>query len=75
MENLNYTIEKGPHNGHSADVGINNSMNYINKEEKIFQRLLNEKRELQKKKSNIESRLVEIQNDLNIRREEIRSGR
>lgn len=75
MKNSKYIIENGSHNGNSAEVWISNPIQYVHKEEKIFQRLLNEKRDLQKKKSSIENRLIEIQNDLNVRREEIRSGR
>ena len=75
MKNLKHAIENGSNNGNSAEVWISNPIHYINKDEKIFQRLLNEKRDLVKKKSGIENRLREIQNDLNVRREEIRSGR
>ena len=50
---------------HSADIGISNQIKDVNKDEKIYQRLLNEQKDLQKKKSNIESRLLEIENELN----------
>lgn len=58
-------------NTYSADIGINNQMNDVNKDEKMYQRLLDEQRDLQKKKSNIESRLTAIENELNTRKEAI----
>ena len=58
----------------SSDVGIS-IPNHINKKERIYRGLLNEQRDLEKRKSNIQNRLIEIQNDLDVRREEIRSGR
>ncbi|MBC7888071.1 MAG: hypothetical protein H7Z13_09275 [Ferruginibacter sp.] len=67
--------ENGSDNVNSAEVWVTTTVSYVQKEERIFQRLISEKRELQKKKSSIENRLIEIQNDLNVRREEIRSGR
>ena len=72
LKDSKYVFENGSING---EVWISKPIQYVQKEEKIFQRLVNEKRDLQKKKSNIENRLQEIQNDLNVRREEIRSGR
>lgn len=56
---------------HSADVGIKNQIKDVVKDEKSYQRLLDEQSDLQKKKSNIENRLVEIQNELDARREGI----
>ena len=58
-------------NTQSADVVINNQLNEVEKEEKAYQRLLDEQKDLQKKKSNIESRLNEIENDLKVKREVI----
>ncbi len=58
-------------NYYSADVGISTMINDLNKDEKAYQKLLDEQRDLQKKKSNIESRLTEIQNELNVRQEAI----
>ena len=68
-------IENGSKNGNSAEIWISKPIQNVQREEKILQRLLNEKRDLQKKKSIIENRLLEIQNYLNVRREKIRSGR
>jgi hypothetical protein len=56
---------------HAADVGISNQLNDVKKEEKAYQALLDEQRDLQKKKSNIENRLAAIQNELNTRQETI----
>ena len=58
-------------NDRSADVGISNRINDVNKDEKAYQKLLDEQRELQKKKSKIESRLTEIQNELDQRTTEL----
>jgi hypothetical protein len=54
-------------NNHFADVEIGKQVNSVNNDEKAYQRLLNEQRDLQKKKANIENRLSEIQNELNVR--------
>jgi len=51
-------------NYHSADIGIGNQIDDMNKEQKAYQRLLDEQRDLQKKRSTIETRLAEIQNEL-----------
>jgi hypothetical protein len=59
----------------SPEPGNGSSTDYTNKEEKNYRRLLIEKRDLERKKSNIENRLVEIKNDMDRRREKIRSGR
>ena len=74
MQNLKYLIETDSTNGNSAEIWISKQIPNVHKEEKMFQRLLNEKRDLQKKKCIIENRLFEIQTELNVRREKIRSG-
>ncbi len=56
---------------HSADIGISNQIDDLNKDEKSYQKLLDEQRELEKKRSNIENRLAEIQNEINARKEAI----
>jgi hypothetical protein len=53
---------------HFADVGISNQIKDETKSEKEYQKLLNEQSDLQKKKSKIDNRLVEIQNELDIRK-------
>src|SRR5580700_976586 len=53
---------------HFADVGISNQIKDEGKSEKEYQKLLNEQSDLQKKKSKIDNRLVEIQNELDIRK-------
>jgi hypothetical protein len=58
-------------NSYAADVDIRNQINEVMKDEKSYQRLLDEQKDLQKKKSNIENRLVEIQNDLLVMAETI----
>jgi hypothetical protein len=58
-------------NAYAADVDIRNQINDVMKDEKSYQRLLDEQKDLQKKKSNIENRLVEIQNDLLVMTETI----
>ena len=55
----------------SADIGIKNQIKGVADDEKKYTRLLVEQRDLQKQKSVIDNRLVEIQNELNIRSEEI----
>jgi hypothetical protein len=54
---------------HSADMGITNQINDLNKDEKNYQSLLDEQQDLQKKKLNIEKRLSDIQNELNTKKE------
>jgi len=49
---------------HSADVGITNQVDAVAKDEKAYQKLLDEQRDLQKKKLKIDNRLVAIQNEL-----------
>jgi multidrug efflux pump subunit AcrB len=56
---------------HSADLGIRSQIKDVIKDEKNYQKLLDEQKDLQKKKSGIESRLTEIENELNIRAEGI----
>jgi hypothetical protein len=56
---------------HYADVEISNQINDLNKEEKSYQQLLNEQNDLQQKKVNIDNRLIEIQNELILKREGI----
>jgi len=56
---------------YSADVGIKNQINDVIKDEKKYQRLLEEQRDLQKKKLNIDNRLAEIQNELSVREDGI----
>lgn len=58
-------------NNHSSDIGITSQMNDINKGEKDYQQLMNEQSDLQKKKSVIDNRLLEIQNTLLLKREDI----
>jgi hypothetical protein len=53
---------------HFADVGISNQIKDEGKSEKEYQKLLNEQTDLEKKKSKIDNRLVEIQNELNVRK-------
>jgi hypothetical protein len=54
---------------HSKDVDISKQVTDVNNDEKSYQRLLDEQLDLQKKKSNIENRLVEIQNEISIKAE------
>jgi hypothetical protein len=56
---------------HSADIDISNQIDDLNKYEKTYQQLLDEQRNLQKKKSTIERRLVEIGNELTMKEEQI----
>jgi hypothetical protein len=56
---------------HSADIDISNQISDLNKQEKTYQHLLDEQRSLQKKKSTIERRLVEIGNELTQKEEQI----
>lgn len=75
MPNVKYISINGEnYNREIADSGPSVQVYYQNKEEKNHQRLLNEKKELQRKKLIIEFRLKEIQENLNERREEIRRG-
>ena len=50
---------------HSADIGISKQIKDVTKDEKSYQRLLDEQKDLQKKKVNIETRLIEIENEIN----------
>jgi len=56
---------------HFADLDISNQMNDVNKSEKEYQHLLDEQRDLEKKKSSIDTRLAEIQNELATRKTEM----
>jgi hypothetical protein len=58
-------------NDRSADVGISNRINDVNKDQKAYQKLLDEQGDLQKKKTKIENRLLEIQNELDMRTVEL----
>ncbi len=58
-------------NTQSADIGIKNQIKGVISDEKEYVRLLEEQKDLQKKKSVIDNRLVEIQNELNLRADEI----
>lgn len=54
---------------HFADVGITDQMSDLKKDEKRFQQLLDEQKDLEKKKMNIEKRLSEIQNELSVKKD------
>lgn len=56
---------------HSADIGIANQISDVNKGEKAYQRLLDEQKDLQAKRSSIDNRLAEIQNELAAKSDEI----
>ena len=56
---------------HFADLDISNQMGDVSKSEKEYQQLLDEQRDLEKKKSTIDSRLTEIQNELVTRKTDI----
>jgi NhaP-type Na+/H+ and K+/H+ antiporter len=56
---------------HSDDIGISNQSTDIDQDEKKYQQLLDEQTSVLKKKAALDNRLVEIQNDLNLRRGEI----
>jgi hypothetical protein len=58
-------------NDRFADVGISNQLTDITKEEKRYQNLLDEQKDLQKKKTSIDNRLSEIQNELSQKRDNI----
>ena len=75
MKSSKFIIENDADNTNLAEVWVTGAVHHVQKEERDFQRLMNEKRDLQKKKSSIEYRLTKIESDLNVRREEIRSGR
>jgi hypothetical protein len=55
----------------SADTDINNHINDLNKEEKMYQQLLNEEAELNKRKSELDSKLNEIGRELRLKEEKI----
>ena len=54
-------------NDRFTDVGITNQIHDVNKDQKAYQKLLDEQHDLQKKKSTIENRLADIQNELDQR--------
>jgi hypothetical protein len=56
---------------HYADTDISNQLSDINKDDKIYQNLLDEQHDLQKKKSTIDSRLIAIEQELGTRKEMI----
>jgi hypothetical protein len=58
-------------NHYSADADINNYINELNKEEKMYQHLLDEETDLNKRKSELDSRLNEIRRDLRVKEERI----
>jgi hypothetical protein len=53
----------------SADVGISNQINDVNKDQKAYDKLMDEQGDLQKKKTKIENRLAEIQTELATRQQ------
>jgi hypothetical protein len=55
-------------NNYSADVGIGNQLKVENKSQNEYQKLLDEQKDLEKKKAKIDIRLIEIQNELNTRK-------
>jgi hypothetical protein len=55
-------------NNYSADVDIGNQIKGENKSQEEYQKLLDEQKDLEKKKAKIDSRLTEIQNELNTRK-------
>ena len=58
-------------NLYSADVKITNQLYDVTKDEKAYQKLLDEQIDLQKKKAAIENRLTAIQSELTLKNEEI----
>lgn len=58
-------------NDHSANIKIGNQLTDISKDEKDYQALLDEQKNLQKKKLAIDNRLLEIQNELSLKRDNI----
>jgi len=56
---------------HFADQDISNQMNDVTKYEKEYQHLLDEQKELEKKKMSIDTRLAEITNELATRKTEM----
>jgi hypothetical protein len=58
-------------NMHSADVSLGGKIDEVAKEEKLYQKLLDEQQDLQKKKMNIENRLTAIQAELGIKLDNI----
>jgi hypothetical protein len=58
-------------NNHFADVDISNQIKGADKSEKELNQLLDEQKDLQKKKAKIDGRLLEIENELSAKRVEI----
>lgn len=58
-------------NNHSSDLGITSQMNDITKGEKDYQQLLDDQSDLQKKRTAIDNKLLEIQNTLLLKREDL----
>lgn len=59
----------GDANKHSGNVDITNQLDDISKDEKTYEQLLNEQADLKKKRSAIDTRLLDIQNSLYLQRE------
>jgi hypothetical protein len=58
-------------NNHVADMGITSQTDDIGKDEKEYKQLLDDQVDLKKKRSTIDDRLLEIQNNLNLKRQDI----
>lgn len=56
---------------YSADVEIGNRITDVNREEKMYQQLMSEQKDLEKKKADIESRISEIQRELKLKEDNI----
>lgn len=59
----------GDANKHSGSIDITRQMDDIRKEEDGYQKLVNEQADLQKKRSAIDTRLLDIQSSLTLKRE------
>ena len=70
VKNFLQSLVQDANNRH-ADVGISNQINDVNKDQKSYQKLLDEQSDLRKKKTNIENRLAEIQNQLDMKTTEL----
>lgn len=58
-------------NAYSVDLGISNQLNDVTKDEKAYQRLLDEQGDLMKKQADIQSRLSDVQRQLKIKEDEL----
>lgn len=58
----------GDANKHSGSIDITNQMDDIRKDEEGYEKLVNEQADLQKKRSAIDTRLLDIQNSLILKR-------